>query len=322
MHRVVILALHEVVPYDLGIPALVFEAPRDRRDRALYRVRVCGEAATIRSGGFDLRVRFSLDELASADTVIVPGVTGPGRRFPERVLTALRSASMRGARVASICSGTFVLAAAGLLEGRRATTHWVGCSDLARRYPKVAVDPNVLFVDDGTIVTSAGASAGLDMCLHLVRRDLGESAAMHAARLAVAPLTREGGQAQFIHHEPPTSSASLAPLLDWMNSNLACELDVALLAKRAHVSPRTFARHFREQTGTTPVQWLLAARVRRARELLESTQLSITEIAGGVGFRSPVTFRARFQRIVGLCPTAYRRRFGAPPSGRASSVAA
>lgn len=311
VHRIAVLALHDVVPYDLGIPSLVFGVPRDGRNRAAYRVRVCGEVAAIRSGGYDLRVRFGLDELEAADTVIVPGVTEPRRRFPERVLAALRSASKRRARIASICSGTFVLAAAGLLNGRRATTHWIGCSELARRYPEVTVDPNVLFIDDGNLVTSAGASAGLDMCLHLIRRDVGASAAMQAARFAVAPLSREGGQAQFIHHEPPSSQASLAPVLEWMTVNLACSLDIASLAKRAGVSPRTFARHFREQTGTTPVQWLLAARVRRAQELLESTLLSITEIADAVGFASPVTFRARFRRTVGISPTAYRQRFGA-----------
>jgi transcriptional regulator GlxA family with amidase domain len=251
--------------------------------------------------------------------VIIPGVEDPARPVRPAVLAAIRAAWRNGARIASICSGAFVLAQTGLLDGRRATTHWIGAAELARRFPKIKVDPNVLFVDEGRIITSAGALAGLDMCLHLVRRDYGQSAAAAAARLAVAPLDRDGGQAQFIRHEPPTSHASLAPLLSWMRENAHQPLDVATLASRAHVSPRTFARRFREQTGTTPLQWLLRARIMRAQELLETTSNSIEDVAMASGFDAPVTFRARFRQVVGISPSAYRARFNASRGSTASS---
>jgi transcriptional regulator GlxA family with amidase domain len=231
--------------------------------------------------------------------------------MPPRVLAAIRAAWARGARLASICSGAFVLAETGLLDGRRATTHWAGAAVFARRFPRVDIDPTVLFVDEGRIVTSAGAAAGLDMCLHLLRRDHGQAMAADAARLAVAPLDRDGGQAQFIRHQPPDSGQSLAPLLEWMRENVDKPLDVAALAARACISPRTLARRFRDQTGTTPVQWLLAARVRRAQDLLETTGMAIDQIAFAAGFESPVTFRARFRGRVGVSPATYRRRFNA-----------
>jgi transcriptional regulator GlxA family with amidase domain len=253
--------------------------------------------------------------MATADTVVIPGVEDVSAPVSKPVLAALHKAWANGARIASICSGAFVLAETGLLDGRRATTHWIGTTELARRYPRIDVDPNVLFVDEGRIVTSAGASAGLDMCLHLVRRDHGQAIAAHAARLAVAPLDRSGGQSQFIRREPPESRASLAPLLEWMLENLDKPLDVDSLAARARVSARTFARRFRQQTGTTPIQWLLTARVRRAQELLETGAGAIDEVATAVGFESPVTFRVRFQRSVGLSPSVYRGRFNGRRSG-------
>ncbi len=219
---------------------------------------------------------------------------------------------MNGARVASICSGAFVLAAAGLLDGRRATTHWLAAELLAKLYPAVTVDPGVLFVDEGRILTSAGSSARLDMCLHLLRRDHGHAVAAQAARLAVAPLDCGGGQVQFIRHEPPGSTASLAPLLDWISANAHRPLTVDELARQAATSPRTLARRFREQTGTTPLQWLITARVRRAQELLETTSLSIDRIAGAAGFGCAAALRGRFHRSVGVSPKAYRRSFGMP----------
>lgn len=311
MHDIAVLAMHGVLPFDLGIACEVFARVRGADGEPAYRVRVCGEAAHVRAGAFDVCAPFGLDPVATADTVLVPGIADPAPPVPPPVLAAIKSAWANGARVASICSGAFVLAAAGLLDGRRATTHWLGAADLAHRYPAITVDPDVLFVDEGRIVTSAGASAGLDMCLHLVRRDHGQVIAAQAARLAVAPLNRDGGQAQFIRQEAPLSNASLGPLMDWMAENLERPLSVDALAARAGMSPRTFARRFREQTGTTPVQWLLTARVRRAQELLETTSSQIDRIATAAGFESPVTFRARFQRVVGLSPLAYRTRFNA-----------
>ena len=220
--------------------------------------------------------------------------------------------------MASICSGAFVLAEAGLLDGRRATTHWLCADLLASHYPQVKVDPNVLFVDEGEIVTSAGASAGMDMCLHLVRRDFGQAVAAHAARLAVAPVNREGGQAQFIRRDPPRSSGSLASHLEWAAAHLAEPLNVARMAAQAGMSERSFARHFREQMGTTPMQWLLTVRVRRAQELLESSAAYVDQIAAACGFQSTVTFRTSFRRIAGVSPGDYRRRFNDAQSSAAS----
>jgi transcriptional regulator GlxA family with amidase domain len=204
-----------------------------------------------------------------------------------------------------------VLAASGLLDGLRATTHWLAAPALAARYPQVHVDASVLFVDNGKVLTSAGAAAGLDLCLHLVRRDHGAAAAADAARLAVMPLERDGGQAQFITHAPPSSGASLEPLLTWLTRNIKRPVDLEEMARQAATSSRTLSRRFREQTGTTPLQWLLTARVRRAQSLLETTDLSIEQIATEAGFAAAATFRDRFFRIVGLSPTAYRKAFGA-----------
>jgi transcriptional regulator GlxA family with amidase domain len=311
MHRVAVLAMHGVVPFDLGIACAVFGHVRTSDGEPAYEVRVCGEAAEVRAGAFAVQAPAGLEELRLADSIIIPGIADPSLPVADPVLEAIRAAWSRGARVASICSGAFVLAAAGLLDGRRATTHWLGTADLARRYPAVDVDPDVLFVDEGRIVTSAGAAAGLDMCLHLVRRDHGQAAAAHAARLAVAPLHRDGGQAQFIRNAMPGPDTSLGPLLEWIGENLHRPLDAETLAARACVSARTLTRRFREQTGTTPLQWLLIARVRRAQELLETTSNTIERVAAAAGFDSPVTFRARFQKTVGVGPAAYRRRFNA-----------
>lgn len=310
MRVVAVLAVHGVIPFDLAIPCEVFGRVRLPRADDEYDVRVCGEAPEIRARGFGIRAPWTLDDLATADTVVVPGIEDPTQPVPDAVVAAIRTAHANGARIASICSGTFLLAAAGLLDGRRATTHWLAAGLLARRYPAVTVDPGVLFVDEGRVVTSAGASAGLDMCLHLLRRDHGHAVAAHAARLAVAPLDREGGQAQFIRHEAPGSAASLAPLLDWMRANAHRPLPVDELARQAGASPRTFARRFREQTGTTPLQWLITARVRRAQELLETTRLSIEEIAAAAGFDGAAALRDRFRSTVGVSPKAYRRSFG------------
>lgn len=310
MHTVAVLALDNFVAFDLSIACEVFSRAR-KGGKPAYRVQVCGNSRMVRSHHFAMRVEHRIDVLARANTIIIPGIEDPSAKVPEAVLQALRSAWKRGARIASICSGAFVLAESGLLDGKRATTHWLGTKQLAELYPKVIVEPEVLFVDEGRIITSAGSSAGLDMCLHLVGRDHGQAVAAHSARLAVAPLCRDGGQAQFISYEPPDSGASLVPLLAWLAANLEKPLTVDALAKRARMSPRTFARRFREQTGITPMKWLVTARVRRAQELLQTCNKSIDEVAFLSGFDSTVTFRARFRAIVKLTPTEYRRRFSA-----------
>ena len=309
MHKVAVLALPDFVPLDFGIACDAFGLVSDASGAKAYDVQVCGPSRTVRTRGFEIRVPYGLDALADADTVVVPGIDDPTVLIPKAVTTALRSAWERGARVTSICTGAFVLAASGLLDGKRATTHWLFAAQFAQLYPKIRVEPDVLFVDEGSIVTSAGASSGMDMCLHVIRRDHGQAVAARVARLAVAPLSRDGGQAQFIRHDPPSSPSSLAPLIDWMSNNLDAAQTVATLAARARLSPRTFARRFREQTGTTPLQWLVTARVQRAQELLEESDASIDLTASLAGFDSPVTFRARFRRAVGLTPSEYRRRF-------------
>ncbi len=311
MHSIAVLALDGVIAFDLGIACEVFSWARLPDGTHAYSVRVCGERLSVRASAFGLRVAGRLNEVAAADTVIVPGIEDVDALIAPQVIASLQAAWDRGARVVSICTGAFVLAAAGLLDGRRATTHWVAAGELARRYPETIVEPDVLYVDEGRLVTSAGASAGLDMCLHLVRRDHGQEVAANAARLAVAPLNRDGGQAQFIRHAPPESQCSLAATLDWLLARLDQPLDVAAMAARAGMSERTFCRRFHEQTGTTPLQWLLKARVRRAQELLEATGIKIDEVATRSGFESSVTFRARFHRIVGLSPGTYRQRFRA-----------
>jgi transcriptional regulator GlxA family with amidase domain len=310
MHTVAVLALSGVVPFDLSTPCEVFGRVRLAGDRAGYDVRVCGLEKEVPAGAFTLRPRWGLRTLATADTVVIPGVADPLAPVPKAVLRAIRSAAARGCRIASICSGAFVLAATGLLDGRRATTHWLATDQLAQRYPHIAVDPNVLYVDNGQILTSAGAAAGLDLCLHLVRRDYGAAVAADAARIAVMPLERSGGQAQFITHQPPSADGgSLEPSMRWIHAHLHQPLTLERLASHAAMSTRTLSRRFAEQTGTTPLQWILQARVRRAQQLLETTGHSVEQIATEVGFGSAPAFRERFNRIVGTSPHRYRRAF-------------
>lgn len=310
MHTVAILALNGVVAFDLSTPIEVFGRTSLPGGQAAYQVRICAPANEIDAGTFTLHAPWGLDGLTEADTIILPGLADATVPIPNEVLVALRSAAARGARIASICGGAFILAATGLLDGLRATTHWIGASELARRYPKVEVDANVLFVDNGQFLTSAGAAAGLDLCLHMIRRDYGSAVAAEAARVSVMPLERDGGQAQFIVHEPPTpDGATLEPVLRWMEEHAYQELRLEDIAAQAMMSTRTLSRHFREQTGTTPLQWLNRARLRKAQCLLETTGYSVEWIASHVGFGSSTTFRDQFKRLVGVNPQAYRRAF-------------
>ncbi|MFD3806781.1 GlxA family transcriptional regulator [Streptomyces sp. NPDC058611] len=317
MHTVAVLALDGVIPFDLSTPIDVFGRTRLPDGRPAYRVRVCAPAEEVDAGAFTLRAPWPLAALDEADTIIVPGVGDPSAPVPDEVLDALRRAAAHGTRLASICTGAFVLAATGLLDGLRATTHWLAAAELAARHPAVDVDPDVLYVDNGRLLTSAGAAAGLDLCLHLIRSDLGSAVAADAARLAVMPLEREGGQAQFIVHEqPPAPRGSvIEPLLRWMEDNARRDLTLDDLAARAGMSIRTLNRRFREQTGTSPLQWLHRARIRQAQYLLETTAHPVDRIATQVGFGSPTAFRDRFKRLVGTSPHAYRRAFQAARSG-------
>ncbi len=311
MHTIAVLALDQVIPFDLSTPIEVFTRSRLPDGRAGYRVRVCAERPEVDAGAFTLRAPWGLDALRDADTIVVPGTTDASGSLSPAVRQALVRAAADGTRIASICVGTFVLAAAGLLDGLRATTHWIGAARLAADYPDIDVDPDVLYVDNGQILTSAGGAAGLDLCLHMIRRDYGSAVAADAARLSVMPLEREGGQAQFIvqQHPPTPRGATLEPLLAWLQDNIARDLTLADIATRAGLSTRTLLRHFSEQTGSTPLQWLHRARVRQAQHLLETTDHSVERIGAQVGFGSPTTFRDRFKRTTGVSPHAYRRTF-------------
>ncbi len=262
-HLVAVVAFDGVVLGDLSTACEVFGLAKRKDGRSAYEVRVCSESAHVESMHVALRVRWRLSSLAQADTVIVPGINDLNRPVPGSVLRAIRRAAERGARVASICTGAFVLAAAGVLDGLRATTHWLAAADPR---PSSSFDPeldaDVLYVDNGRVLTSAGAAAGFDLCIHMVRRDLGADVAASVARLAVMPLERAGGQAQFIEHPPPSDTGTMTPLLTWMEQNLSRELPLPVIARRAAMSTRTLSRRFREQVGTTPAAWLAHARVR------------------------------------------------------------
>lgn len=322
MHRVAVVAANRVNSLDLAIPGQVFGTAhsQDKADGALfgaplYEVVVCGEqpdlVVTGRGGAeiFRLTAPHDLSEALTADTVIVPGARTDIDPSTE-VLDVLRQAHERGARIASICSGAFMLAAAGLLDGRRATTHWTAAGELARRYPEIEVDPNVLFVDEGDVLSSAGAATGLDLCIHMVRNDFGAAVAADVARHVVIAPQRDGGQAQFIvHREPTGDSGSLEPTMRWLRDRLGEPLTLTDIARHAAISPRTLNRRFREQTGVTPLQWLLTQRVRHAQELLETTALSVEETARHCGFGTAISLRQHFARQVQMSPLAYRRAF-------------
>jgi transcriptional regulator GlxA family with amidase domain len=307
---VAVLAFDGVVLGDLATPCELFGRALDRSGDRVYDVRVCSSARRVSTAHATLEVPWRLSSVARADTVIVPGMEDIDRPLDPGMMRALDRAIARGARVASICTGAFVLAATGALDGRRATTHWLTAPELARRHPSIEVDADVLYVDNGRLLTSAGAAAGLDLCLHLVRRDLGAAVAADVARAAVMPLERAGGQAQFITYAPPVvDGTSIAELLVWLESHLAEDLPLSVIARRAATSTRTLSRRFREAAGTTPAAWIAQARVRRAQRLLETTDASIERIAGDVGFHSASVLRERFLKTTGTSPSSYRRAF-------------
>ena len=311
-HLVAVLAFDDVILSDLAIPCDVFGRVRDPDGQPLYDVRVCGVRRKIRSEHLSLDVPWRLSTLQRARTIIVPGIYRVDGPVPDELIRALQRAIARGARVASICSGAFVLARTGALNGLGATTHWMAAQELERQYPEIDVKPDVLYVDNGRILTSAGAAAGLDLCLHMIRRDLGAEIAACTARLVVMPLERAGGQAQFIVHHPPAAedNTEMGPLLFWIEKNLHKDLSLPAIACQAAMSTRTLSRRFLERVGTTPAQWVALARVRRAQQLLETTGLSVEEIAAHSGFGSASVLRDHFTGIVRTSPLAYRRSFG------------
>jgi AraC family transcriptional regulator, transcriptional activator FtrA len=315
MHRIAIPVTANMPLFELAVVCEVFGPREDFPVPWWYEPRLCAgqQPGPVRTAeGLCLDTGYGLDEVAEAATVIVPACSSVHCDPPPELLDALRAAHARGARIASICTGAFVLAAAGLLDGRPATTHWMHAAEFARRWPAVRLDRDVLYTDDGQILTSAGSAAGLDLCLHLVRRDHGTRVANALARRLVMPPHRDGGQAQYVEEAVPESTAvSLAPVLDWARAHLDRPLAVEDLAARAAMSPRTFARHFKATTGTTPLQWLLAERVRRARELLEATDDTVDRIAARCGFGSAQRLRTHFARASHVTPHSYRRTFRA-----------
>ena len=321
MHRVAVLAVPPVTAFDLAIPGLILGNARVD-GRAAYEVRLCtarpGAVACIDDArGLDLSIRWGLGVLRQADTVIV---VGSGSRAPldPAVARALQRAHKDGKRMVSLCTGAFALAQAGLLEGRVATTYWLRSDEFRYRFPEVDLQPDVLFMEDGNFVTSAGVAAAIDLCLHLVMRDCGAAVANEVARMTVVAPTRAGGQAQFIPRPAGLESGqSLAPLRDWASRHLDKPLTLADLARRAHLGERTLTRRFRAETGTSPLQWLLQQRLGRARELLETTTLPIDRVAEACGLGTADTLRQHFADKIGVSPAAYRAAFG---HGRAAAA--
>ncbi|MCZ0985942.1 GlxA family transcriptional regulator [Streptomyces diastatochromogenes] len=308
VHRVAVLAVDGVYPFELGIPSRVFGATEGH-----YEVLTCTvDGRPVRTNSdFSITTEHGPETLSTADTVVIPpfSTTAVTPEVPQAVVEALRSVAP-GTRLVSICTGAFVLAAAGLLDGRSATTHWV-VADLFRSwFPKVALDPNVLFIDDGDVLTSAGAASGLDVCLHIIRKDHGSEVANHVARMCVVPPWRDGGQAQYIRHPVPEATTSgTATARQWALENLHEPMALTDLAEHSHMSLRTFVRRFTEEVGTSPGRWLIQQRIERARHLLETTDLPVDEIAGRVGFAGGTSLREHLHAAIGVSPLAYRRTF-------------
>jgi transcriptional regulator GlxA family with amidase domain len=319
MHRVAVLALDHVVALDLGTPTQVFGAAGSAAGTPLYAVAVCTAdgGPVVARDGFHLLPEHDLALLETADTVVVPGIfDGPTLRdgvLGEPVRSALTRAHARGARIMSICTGAFALAAAGLLDGRRATTHWAHATRFRALHPAVDLDPDVLFVDEGDILTSAGVAAGIDLCLHVVRHDHGAAIANGAARRCVMPPWRDGGQAQYIERPVPDGvGPGTAPTREWSLARLGEPLTLHAMAGHARMSVRTFTRRFRAETGLSPARWLVRQRIDHARRLLETTDLGIDQIARRAGFGTAAALRQQFHQAVGVAPSAYRRTFRPP----------
>ncbi|MFC1429313.1 GlxA family transcriptional regulator [Streptacidiphilus sp. N1-3] len=299
--------------FESSIPLSVFGVDRQDAGVPRYRLLVCAgeEGPLATTGGLTMTAPYGLEALARAGTVVVPAWRSAAQLPPPEALAALRKAHHEGARIIGLCTGAFVLAAAGLLDGRPATTHWMYAPTLAKRYPQVQVDPRELFIDDGDVLTSAGTAAGIDLCLHVVRTDHGAEAAAALARRLVVPARRTGGQAQYIDRALPEEIGNdpLAEVVTWALDNLSKQFDVEALAARAYMSRRTFDRRFRSLTGSAPLQWLISQRVLQAQRLLETTEASVDEVARRCGFRSPVALRGHFRRQLGVSPAVYRTTF-------------
>jgi AraC family transcriptional activator FtrA len=309
---VVAVAYDGLCTFEFGVATELFALPRPEVEVPWYDFSVVAvdEGPLRATGGLILSAPTDLDELAGAGTILLPGWRDPGEAPPARLLDALRNAHQQGARLASICSGVFILAASGLLDGLRATTHWRYVDQLQAAHPEIQVEPDVLYVDNGSILTSAGSAAGIDLGLHLIRRDHGAAVANQVARRLVLPPHRDGGQAQYIAAAVPAEGdVSLAATMDWALDRLHEPLTVDDLAAHAAMSARTFARRFRDATGETPHRWLTASRVERARELLETTELGIDAVADRSGLGTAANLRHHFERLIHTTPSRYRAAF-------------
>ena len=312
LKTVAALVMDGSAAFELGVVCEVFGIDRTEDGVPHFDYRVCGErpGEPLDSTGFQIVPSHGLDALEDADLIAVPAVAGSPSDFPPAILDALRAAAARGTTLLTVCSGAFLLAEAGILDGLRCTLHWKHVDEFTERYPEAKVDPDVLFVDEGSVITSAGTASGIDACLHLVRRELGSAVANAIARRMIVPPQRDGGQRQFIDLPvPETECDSLQPVLDWMLDNLSADFSTAQLARRARMSERTFARRFVAETGTTPLRWLTLQRVMHARRLLEETPLGMEEIAHACGLGSGALLRHHFRRAVGVTPVDYRRSF-------------
>lgn len=317
LRTVAVVAMDGTAAFELGVVAEVFGIDRTDDGVPSFDFRVCGEhpGQPVTSTGFGVVPPYGLDALVDADLVALPALNAPQHGYSPAIVAAIQEAAARGAVLLSVCTGAFLLAEAGLLNGLRCTTHWKHIDVFTARYPEAKLDPDVLFVDEGNIITSAGTAAGIDACLHLVRREMGSTVATAIARRMVVSPQREGGQRQFIDLPvPKTDCDSLQPVLDWMLDNLEAEFSTAELARRATMSERTFARRFAAETGTTPHRWLTLQRVLHARHLLEETTLGMEEIAHACGLGTGALLRHHFRRLVGATPADYRRTFSSVAS--------
>ena len=310
-HRVAILAYDGLCTFEFGIALEVFALPRPELNAPWYECRVFSwDRSPMRSmGGLMITAPHGRSTIDWADTIIVPGWSGIANEVPQQLCSKISKAHQKGKRLVSICSGVFVLAAAGILDNRKATTHWRYTAQLRAAFPTVQIENDALYVDEGQILTSAGSAAGLDLCLYIVRKDHGSKIANNVARRLVLPTHREGGQAQFI--PPPVShnADGLASILDWLKAHIDEHHTIASMAAKAGLSERTFVRRFKDTTGTSPHAWLTSERIKCAREYLESTNLTTNQIAEKSGFVTPETFRHHFRRALGVAPTAYRSAF-------------
>lgn len=323
LKSVAALVLDNLAPFEFGVICEVFGIDRSNDGVQNFDFKVCGPEpgrALRTSVGAQLVPSHGLEALVGADLIAVPAVTGTVDGYDLAAVEALAAAAKAGSIVLTVCSGAFVAGAAGLLDGRRCTTHWMHADELARRFPAASVDRDVLFVDDGDLITSAGTAAGIDACLHLVRRELGSAATNIIARRMVVPPQRDGGQRQYIDQPIPSRcSEGFAPQLDWIIENIDRPHSVAELANRANMSARTYARRFVEETGTTPMQWITDQRISFVRRMLEETDLDVDQVAQRAGFAGATLLRHHFRKVVGVTPSDYRRRFSRCPQTPASA---